>query len=194
MTRDSHGKATNVPKETSVNTISSPDGTKIAYEKRGRGPAVILVDGAMSTRSSGSKPELVSLLAEHMTVYSYDRRGRGDSGDTQPYAVEREIEDIETLIDDAGGTACLYGHSSGASLVLEAAVKLGSKVEKIALYEAPYNDDPAAQRAWRSDSRGIREALSAKSRADAGPPIIRTCGEPPPPLPPLPPNPHPPTT
>lgn len=167
MTRDSHGKATNVPKETSVNTISSPDGTKIAYEKRGRGPAVILVDGAMSTRSSGSKPELVSLLAEHMTVYSYDRRGRGDSGDTQPYAVEREIEDIETLIDDAGGTACLYGHSSGASLVLEAAVKLGSKVEKIALYEAPYNDDPAAQRAWREYIRGITEALAANRRGDA---------------------------
>src|SRR5260370_22570523 len=176
MTRDSHGKATNVPKETSVNTISSPDGTKIAYEKRGRGPAVILVDGAMSTRSSGSKPELVSLLAEHMTVYSYDRRGRGDSGDTQPYAVDREIEDIETLIYDAGGPAPRYTHSSGASLVLEAAVKLGSKVEKISPYEAPYNDDPAAQRAWREDIRGVTEALAGHRRGEPGALFLRYLG------------------
>ena len=77
-----------------MNTVTSKDGTKIAYNKLGDGPAVILVDGALCTRSFGSKPELIKLLAPHFTVYSYDRRGRGDSGDTKPYAVEREVDDI----------------------------------------------------------------------------------------------------
>ena len=79
-------------------------------------PALILIDGAMNSRSSGPKPELATLLSRHFTVYSYDRRGRGDSGDTLPYAVDREIEDIEALIGDAGGTAYLFGHSSGHAL------------------------------------------------------------------------------
>ena len=94
-----------------MNTVRSTDGTIIAYDRQGEGPAVILVDGAMCTRSFGSKPELVKLLTPHLTVYSYDRRGRGDSGDTKPYAVDREVEDIEALGDDDGGIACLYGHS-----------------------------------------------------------------------------------
>ena len=75
-----------------MDTVSSKDGTAIAFDKQGDGPPVILVDGAMGTRSSGSKPELARLLAQHFTVYRYDRRGRGDSGDTKPYAVGREIE------------------------------------------------------------------------------------------------------
>jgi pimeloyl-ACP methyl ester carboxylesterase len=90
-----------------MNAARSKDGTKIAYDKQGDGPALLLVDGAMSTRSSGSKPELVNLLAPHFAVYSYYRRGRGDSGDTKPYAVAREIDDIDTVIDEAGGTAYL---------------------------------------------------------------------------------------
>src|SRR5438477_29188 len=130
-----------------MDTVRSKDGTRIAFDKLGDGPAVILVDGAMGTRSSGSKPELAKLLAQHFTVYSYDRRGRGDSGDTQPYAVDREIEDIDALIDAAGGSACLHGHSSGGCLALEAAVKLGDRVKKLAIYEAPYNDDPEAEKA-----------------------------------------------
>src|SRR6266480_3121699 len=105
-----------------MHTVISKDGTKIAYDTEGEGPAVILVAGALGVRF----PELSKLLAPHFTVYNYDRRGRGDSGDTKPYAVEREVEDIEALIDEAGGTAYLYGHSSGGSLILEAAVKLGS--------------------------------------------------------------------
>ena len=108
----------------------SADGTKIAYDRQGEGPALILADGAMQARSSGSKPDLARLLSAHFTVYRYDRRGRGDSGDTQPYAVEREIEDLAALIDAAGGTACLYGHSSGASLALDAAVALGGQTGK----------------------------------------------------------------
>src|SRR6516164_6396515 len=102
-----------------METVRSADGTAIAYDQAGHGPALIIVDGAMSTRSGRTKPQLVDLLADRFTVLTYDRRGRGDSGDTQPYAVGREIEDIEALIDEAGGTACLYGHSSGAALALE---------------------------------------------------------------------------
>ena len=150
-----------------MNIVDSADGTKIAYDSKGGGPALILVDGAMCTRSSGAKPELVRLLARHFTVYSYDRRGRGDSGDALPYAPGQEIEDIEALIDDAGGTAYLFGHSSGACLVLEAALKLGGKVAGIALYDPPYNDDPAARQAWREYIRQLTAALADGRRGDA---------------------------
>jgi pimeloyl-ACP methyl ester carboxylesterase len=150
-----------------VNIVHSSDGTKIAYDKQGEGPALILVDGAMCARSSGSKPELVRLLAAHFTVYSYDRRGRGDSGDTLPYAVEREIEDIGTLIGEAGGTAYLYGHSSGGALALEAGLMLAGAVSKLAMYEVPYNDDPQAQRAWREYLTQLAAALAANRRGDA---------------------------
>jgi len=153
--------------DTTQNTVTSKDGTKIVYDKQGEGPAVILVDGALCTRSFGSKPELVTLLAPHFTIYSYDRRGRGDSGDTKPYAVEREIEDIEALIDEAGGVAGLYGHSSGAALALEAAVTLGDKIKKIAMFEAPYNDDREAQRGWREYTQQLTELLAADRRGDA---------------------------
>jgi len=150
-----------------MDTITSPDGTTIAYDKQGEGPALILVDAALITRSSGSKPELAKLLAAHFTVYSYDRRGRGDSGDTLPYAVGREIEDIETLIDAGGGPAFLYGNSSGAALAMLAAVTLGGKVSKLAMYEAPYNDDPDAQRAWSQYISAMTEALADGRRGDA---------------------------
>ena len=150
-----------------MRTASSQDGTKIAYDERGHGPVIILVNGAMTTRASGSNPALAELLAEHLTVYSYDRRGRGDSGDTLPYAVVREIEDLAALITLAGGTASLYGHSSGASLALEATVTLGAKVEKLAMYEAPYNNDPEARRAWGHYVEQLTDALGAGRRGDA---------------------------
>src|SRR5207302_8711613 len=143
--------------ETITSIVTSKDGTRIAYDKIGHGPAVILVAGALCSRSFWSGPELAKLLAPGFTVYNYDRRGRGDSGDTKPYAVAREIEDIEALIDDAGGIACLYGHSSGGALALEAAIRLGGKVKKLAMYEAPYNDDPEAQRAWGEYIRQLTE-------------------------------------
>lgn len=107
------------------------------------------------------------MLGEYFTVYNYDRRGRGDSGDTQPYAIEREIEDIEALIDLAGGSASLYGISSGAALVLEAALRLGDKVKKIALYEAPFNDDEQAKQTWNTYIKQLTEALAANRRGDA---------------------------
>jgi pimeloyl-ACP methyl ester carboxylesterase len=134
-----------------MNRVESKDGTPIAFDKHGQGPALIFVDGAMSTRSG--KVDLAKLLAPHFTVYGYDRRGRGDSGDTQPYAVEREIEDIDAMIDEAGGSAYLYGHSSGGCLALDATVALGDKVKKLAMYEAPYNDDPDFRRFGGSTSR-----------------------------------------
>src|SRR2546428_9819772 len=94
--------------ETITPTVTSKDGTRIVYDKIGHGPAVILVAGAMCSRSFWSGPELAKLLARSFTVYNYDRRGRGDSGDTRPYAVAREIEDIGALIDEDGGPASLY--------------------------------------------------------------------------------------
>jgi len=150
-----------------MDTVRSKDGTTIAFDKQGAGPALILVDGAMGTRSGGSKPQLATLLAPHFTVYRYDRRGRGDSGDRKPYAVEREIEDLEALIDKAGGSAFLYGHSSGACLALDATVTLGDKVTKLALYEAPYNDDPEAQQAWGEYLKHLTDALASGRRGDA---------------------------
>src|SRR2546427_11440731 len=154
-------------KEARMNTLKSKDGTTIAFDEQGDGPAPILVDGAMGTRSSGSKPELAKLLAQHFTVYSYDRRGRGASGDTKPYAVEREIEDIDALIDEAGGSAFIYGHSSGGCLALDATIQLGDKIKRLAIYEAPYNDDPEAQVAWHEYTKNLTEALASDRRGDA---------------------------
>lgn len=118
-----------------IGTVQSADGTTIAYERRGAGPALILVVGAFQDRHSVGS--LVPLLEPHLTVYAYDRRGRGDSGDTAPYAVEREIEDLSALIVAAGGSALVYGHSSGGSLALEAAAR-GLPITKLAVYEPPY--------------------------------------------------------
>ena len=117
--------------------VTSKDGTKIAFDRSGEGPPIILVGGALNTRSFGPNGSLVPLLARHFTVVNYDRRGKGDSGDTQPWAVEREIEDIEALIEASGGSAYVYGISSGAAIALEAASR-GLAIEKLALYEAPF--------------------------------------------------------
>lgn len=148
-----------------MNTVTSVDGTTIAYDTQGEGPAVIVVDGALSTRQG--KLDLATLLAPRFTVYGYDRRGRGDSGDTRPYAVAREIEDLDALIEAAGGSACLYGHSSGACLALEAAAQLGGKVRKLALYEAPYNDEPGVRKPWATYIARLTEALADDRRGDA---------------------------
>jgi pimeloyl-ACP methyl ester carboxylesterase len=104
-----------------MNTVRSSDGTTIAYERSGDGPPLILVDGALCSRAMGPSRPLAKQLAEHFTVYVYDRRGRNESGDTAPYDVAREVEDLEALIDEAGGEASVYGISSGAVLALAAA-------------------------------------------------------------------------
>lgn len=147
--------------------VVSKDGTKIAYEKMGQGPAVVLVDGALAYRGNFGLVPLAAALSQNFTAYTYDRRGRGDSTDTQPYAVEREIEDIEALIDAAGGSAFVFGISSGAALAMEAAIKLGNKIRKLAMYEPPYNSDEAFRQAWREYKRELKELLEAGSRGDA---------------------------
>jgi pimeloyl-ACP methyl ester carboxylesterase len=148
--------------------VTSGDGTAIAYDKQGSGPALVVVDGALTTRRSDAKAELVELLAPRLTVLTYDRRGRGDSGDTQPYSVEREIEDVAAMIGEAGGSAALYGHSSGACLAMEAAVALGARqVTRLAMYEAPYDDDPAVRPAWRQYLTEMTAALDGGRPGDA---------------------------
>jgi pimeloyl-ACP methyl ester carboxylesterase len=118
-----------------MDSVTSKDGTTIAFDRLGDGPPVILVSGGSVDR--GSNAPLADVLAKQFTVYNYDRRGRGPSGDTQPYAIQREIEDIDAVIAAAGGSAGLYGSSSGAALALEAAAA-GAPVSKLALWEPPY--------------------------------------------------------
>lgn len=116
--------------------VASKDGTQIAYDRFGRGPALIIVTGALADRKAAAG--IAPHLADHFTVIAYDRRGRGDSGDTPPYAAEREVEDIAALIQAEGGKTFLFGHSSGAALALEAAHRLKSSVRGLAVYEPPF--------------------------------------------------------
>jgi pimeloyl-ACP methyl ester carboxylesterase len=118
-----------------MNTVTSKDGTTIAFDRMGEGPPVILVCGGSTDRMANAA--IAENLAPHLTVLNYDRRGRGDSGDTPPYAIEREVEDIDALIPEAGGSAFLYGTSSGAVLALEAAAS-GLSITKLALWEPPF--------------------------------------------------------
>ncbi len=120
-----------------MRTVISKDGTAIAYDKIGTGPSVILFDGAFCSRNFGLMPKLASLLAQNFTVYAYDRRARGDSGDTKPYAVEREIEDLDVMIQEAGESAFVFSISSGAILALRAAAS-GLNIKKLAVYEPPF--------------------------------------------------------
>ena len=147
--------------------VTSRDGTQIAYGKSGAGPAVILVDGALCYRSFGPMQHLAELLAPHFTVYTYDRRGRGDSGDTLPYALEREVEDIEALIKKAGETAFVFGTSSGGALALEAAIQLGNKIKKLAIWEAPYYSENGAGQAWKEYRQQLSRSLAEGRRGDA---------------------------
>ncbi len=117
-----------------MNSVRSKDGTSVAFDRSGSGPALILIGGAMSDRTTSAA--VASLLALHFTVYSYDRRGRGDSGNTLPYAVEREIDDLAALIAEAGGSAFVMGGSSGGVLALDGAAR-GLPITSLAVYEPP---------------------------------------------------------
>lgn len=117
--------------------IHSKDNTPIAYETTGSGPLLIIVTGALNTHNFGVPGDLVPFLQEAFTVLTYDRRGRGQSGDTLPYSIEKEIQDLQALIDHHGGKAFLYGHSAGAALVLFTAAESPEKVLKVAAYEPP---------------------------------------------------------
>jgi alpha-beta hydrolase superfamily lysophospholipase len=139
--------------------VTSSDGTTIAFDRLGEGPPVIVVGGQLCDRAL-TRPT-ADELARHFTVFNYDRRGRGDSGDTAPYAVEREVEDLGALIAEAGGTASVYAHSSGAGLTLHAAAA-GLPIVKLVLHEPPYNPDgdEDRQRATRKEAEHIRTLLA----------------------------------
>jgi pimeloyl-ACP methyl ester carboxylesterase len=158
-----------------MDRATSKDGTSIAYDRLGTGPAVILVSGAATARM-GNEP-LAAELAEHFTVYNHDRRGRGDSSDTLPYSVEREIEDIDALIAEAGGSAHLYGISSGGALVLGAAAA-GVAVDKLAVYEVPYNMADDGPRRQREYVEALESLLAEGRRGDAAELFMRTVGTP----------------
>ncbi|MGH2529966.1 MAG: alpha/beta fold hydrolase [Actinomycetota bacterium] len=146
-----------------MSKVTSRDGTTIAFDRMGEGPPVILVCGGSVDRMSNAP--LAALLAEHFTVFNYDRRGRGDSGDTAPYAVDREVEDIEALIAEAGGSTLLYGTSSGAALALEAAAS-GLPITKLALWEPPFILDESA-RPPANQVETYNELVAADRRGDA---------------------------
>lgn len=151
-----------------MKTVTSKDGTTIAYDQSGKGPVVILVDGALQYRAfDQGMAELADLLAKHFTVIHYDRRGRGDSTDSYTFELEREIEDIEALVDEAGGSVFLYGISSGAALALEAALAVGGKVKKLVMYEPPYNDDANARKSWKEYRQKLKELVAAGRKGDA---------------------------
>lgn len=143
--------------------VTSIDGTRIAFDRLGEGPPVILVSGGSVDRSSNAP--VAELLADRFLVFNYDRRGRGPSGDTPPYSVQREVEDIQAVIGAAGGSAFLYGTSSGAGLVLEAAAG-GLPITKAALWEPPYVLDPD-RRPPADTAKTFTELVSADRRGDA---------------------------
>lgn len=120
--------------------VTSKDGTQIGYTVVGSGPAIILVDGAMCSRDMGPATPLASELQDRFTVYTYDRRGRGESGDTKPYATQREVEDLAAVIEAAGGSAKIYAISSGVAVALEAANSIPG-ITGMVLYEAPMFTD-----------------------------------------------------
>jgi pimeloyl-ACP methyl ester carboxylesterase len=147
-----------------MDRVTSKDGTSIAYDRQGGGPAVILVGGGLDDGSENAP--LVPELARWFTVYNYARRGRGESGDAQPYALEREVEDIEALIAEAGGSAHLYGVSSGGGLALEAAAA-GVAVDRLAVYEVPYCVAGDMVRRAREFVERLGPALADGRRGDA---------------------------
>jgi pimeloyl-ACP methyl ester carboxylesterase len=152
---------------------TSRDGTSLAYQSTGAGPAVILVSGAMSTGATVAP--LAGPLSDRFTVVSYDRRGRGASDDTAPYAVDREVEDLAALIRAVGGEASLYGVSSGGALVLHAAAS-GLPVPRVAVYETPFAVDEGGAKERAEYTRGLTEALAQGRRGDAVELFLRLTG------------------
>ena len=142
--------------------VSSKDRTTIGFDRTGAGPPVVLVCGGSVDRMANA--ELAGLLSSDFTVFNYDRRGRGDSGDTEPYAIEREFDDLYAVIDAAGGSASVYGISSGAVLALKAATD-GLGIAKLALYEPPYV--PEGERRPPADTAATFTELVEDGRRDA---------------------------
>lgn len=160
-----------------MNKTLSRDGSPIAFDRSGKGPALILVDGALCYRASGPSRPMAAVLAEHFTVITYDRRGRGDSGDTAPYAVEREVEDLDALIKETGEAAFVFGVSSGAALALEAANR-GLAIKKLALYEAPFIVDDSRPPLPEDFLARLNEAIASDRRGDAVKLFMKVVGVP----------------
>jgi pimeloyl-ACP methyl ester carboxylesterase len=149
-----------------MNTVRSKDGTLIAFDRAGDGPPIILVDGALCYRASGPMGPLSKLLTPQFTVFTYDRRGRGDSSNTAPYSAAREVEDIDALIKEAGGSAFVYGISSGAALALEAA-NCGLAIKSLALYEAPFIVDASHPPIPEDFLARLNDLIASDRRSDA---------------------------
>ncbi|MGC5032745.1 alpha/beta fold hydrolase [Micromonospora sp. DT229] len=155
----------------------SADGTPIGYDQRGDGPPVVLVTGALGDRDTHAP--LANALARRFTVFTYDRRGRGQSGDLGPYEVDREIEDLAAIITEAGGSAAVYGHSSGAGLAMRAAAS-GLPIDRLILHEAPYGTDDEDERRDAHDfAVRLRELLAERRSGDAVALFMETTGTPP---------------
>ncbi|MFG2087527.1 MULTISPECIES: alpha/beta fold hydrolase [unclassified Spirillospora] len=162
---------------TAEHRTTSKDGTEIAFERTGAGTPLVLVSAALQGRAT-YRP-LAEALSGHFTVLNYDRRGRGGSGDTAPYAVEREIEDLGAVIAEAGGTASAYGHSSGAALVQHAAA-YGLPIDKIVLHEPPFGSGTEEERqAERQEAERISALLARGRHGDAVRTFLEPMGLPP---------------
>lgn len=159
-------------------TATSADGTAIAYDIAGSGPALVYITGATCFRRFRPVATDAGVFAKRFTVYSYDRRGRGDSGDTRPYSVRREVDDIEALIDAAGGRALLYGHSSGAALALEAAARMPDKITGVVAYDASYVHDERERRSYARLAVDVGARLDAGENAEALKVFLRGIGMP----------------
>jgi pimeloyl-ACP methyl ester carboxylesterase len=163
-----------------MSQVTSKDGTAIAYDRQGSGPAVILVGGGLVDPATGragrwENAPMAAELAARFTVYNYDRRGRADSGDTLPYAVDRELEDLDALLAEAGGRAHLYGVSSGGALALEAAAA-GLAVDRLGVYEVPYFVADDALQRWREYVEQLGTALGEGHRGEAVELFMRVAG------------------
>ena len=157
--------------------VTSKDGTPIAFDRIGHGPALILVDGAMCYRGFGPMPALARRLSSQFTVFHYDRRGRGDSGNHPGYAVDREIEDLDAVLQAAGGSAFVFGVSSGAALALEASTRLKG-ITKVALYEAPFIVDDTHPPLPASFIPELKTLVANGRRGDAVKKFMRLVGVP----------------
>ncbi len=153
--------------ETTTTIVRSADGTHIAAFRTGAGPAIILIDPALSTHKGSTK--LSSALAEHFSVVSYDRRGRGGSGDESPDSADpdREVDDISAVVDEAGGRAILFGTSSGAALALYAAARLGDRITGVVAYEPPYICDDSRPPLASDLPERIAASVAAGDRSGA---------------------------
>jgi pimeloyl-ACP methyl ester carboxylesterase len=158
-----------------MDKVRSSDGTAIAFDRLGGGPPVILVSGASTARAIHA--QLAELLASDFTVFNYDRRGRGDSGDTPPYAIQREVEDLHAVIAEAGGATAVFGNSSGAVLALHAAAA-GLPITRLALWEPPFMTDPDAPRRQQAYVAQLGRLLDAGRRGDAMALFMRSIGLP----------------